>query len=73
MVSLELYTVRCMQAQTEEKHLLRPAEVADQLGATKQTIWGWCRSGKLPHIRLSSRNFRIRQSDLNAFLDARTR
>ena len=62
-----------MQDRTEENRLLRPAEVADQLGATKQTIWGWCRSGKLPHIRLSSRNFRIRQSDLNNFLSTRTR
>ena len=52
--------------------LLKPADVAAQLGQKTPTIWNWCRSGKLPHIRLSARNFRIRQSDLDQFLAART-
>ena len=50
-----------------------PADVAAILGQHVQTIWAWCRSGKMPHIRLSARNFRIRQSDLDQFLADRTR
>ena len=62
-----------MQTTPEENRLLRPADVAAQLGIKRNTVWSYCRDGKLPHIRLSSRNFRIRQRDLNIFLDARCR
>ena len=63
---------RVMNA-TPENRLLKPAEVAVQLGTKRNTVWSYCRSGQLPHIRLNSRNFRIRQRDLDAFLDARCR
>lgn len=53
--------------------LLKPREVAERTGLKVCTIWEWCRSGKLPHIRFSSRNFRIRECDLEAFLQANTR
>lgn len=56
----------------ESSGLLKPAQVAIQIGVKVATIWAWCRSGALPHIRLSARNFRIRQSDLEAFLNSRT-
>lgn len=56
-----------------EDRLLRPADVAVQLDVKRNTVWQYCRDGRLPHIRLSSRNFRIRQRDLDSFLDARCR
>lgn len=62
-----------MQDAPRQNALLRPAQVAEQLDQAKSTIWGWCRTGKLPHIRLSARNFRIRQSDLDQFLANRSR
>jgi excisionase family DNA binding protein len=48
--------------------ILKPIEVADILGVEVGTVWSWCRSGKLPHIRLSQRAFRIRSQDLQKFL-----
>jgi len=58
---------------TDQNALLKPAQVAEQLNVERATVWSWCRSDKLPYIKLSERNFRIRQSDLNAFLIAQTR
>jgi predicted DNA-binding transcriptional regulator AlpA len=52
------------QASTTENRLLRLPEVAEQLDQRTSTIQTWCRTYKLPHIRLSARNFRVRQSDL---------
>jgi len=52
--------------------LLKPAQAAEQLGVKIATVWAWCRNGRLPHIRLNARNFRLRQSDIDAFLDSRT-
>lgn len=62
-----------MDASPTENELLKPAAVARQLETKTSTVWNWCRTGKLPHIRLSARNYRIRQRDLNVFLDARCR
>ena len=51
----------------------KPAQVAKRLDVKVGTVWLWCREGKLPHIRLSRRNYRIRESDLEAFLRSATR
>jgi excisionase family DNA binding protein len=56
-----------------EDRLLHTAEVAAQLSVRRNTVWNYCREGKLAHIRLSARNYRIRQRDLDSFLDARCR
>lgn len=64
------------QLQTEKNQnnkLLKPQETAERIGVAKSTIWEWCRSGRLPHIRVTPRCFRIRESDLEAFLSGRTR
>lgn len=53
--------------------LLKCPQVAQILDQKLATIYAWCRSGKLPHIRLSRRNYRIRRSDLDRFLNSRTR
>ena len=53
--------------------LLTPAEVARVLRQSRRTIWAGCRSGKIPHVRLSSRSIRVRRSDLDGFLRKQTR
>ena len=48
-------------------------EGASFLGISKCTFWNKCRSGEIPHIRLSARCYRVRQSDLESFINSRTR
>lgn len=48
--------------------IFKPLQIADILGVKVETVWSWCRSGKLLHLRLSKRAFRIRSSDLQDFL-----
>ena len=50
--------------------LLTLAEVHDHLRVSMVSIYAWIRSGKLPAIRVG-REWRVRQSDLNDWLDAR--
>lgn len=49
--------------------LLTAAEVADQLRVSTMTIYRLIRSGELPAVRVG-RNYRVRQRDLDAYLDA---
>ncbi len=51
--------------------LLKPSEVAQRASLTTQTVWGWCRSGQLPFIKIAPHTYRIRETDLEAFLAAR--
>jgi excisionase family DNA binding protein len=46
---------------------------ASYLGLSKSAFWNKCRSGEIPHIRISSRCYRVRQSDLETYLNSRTR
>lgn len=48
--------------------IFKPVEIAAILGVKVETVWAWCRSGKLPHLRLSKRAFRVRSADLQDFL-----
>lgn len=50
--------------------LLTVAEVAEILKLNAQTIRNWLERGELPYIRLGTRRVRIRQSDLDAFIEA---
>jgi excisionase family DNA binding protein len=47
---------------------LSPADVAAELGVSKDTVLRWIRDGKLPAARLGYRTLRIRRQDLDAFL-----
>jgi excisionase family DNA binding protein len=49
--------------------LLTAAEVADQLRVSTMTVYRLIRRGELPAVRVG-RNYRVRESDLEAFLDA---
>ena len=53
--------------------LLKCEEAASILGLSKGAFWARCRSGEIPHIRLSQRSYRVRVSDLETYLAARTR
>jgi len=56
--------------------LLRPAEVAERVGVRPETVLRWIRARQIPAIRLGPRgpggHYRIRTSDLNAFIARRT-
>lgn len=64
-----------MFAATPQMHdpLLKPFQVAEQLGVKTSTVWEWCRSGRLGFIVLSARNYRVRQSSVDDFLRSRSR
>lgn len=47
------------------------AEVADHMRVSNMTVYRLIKSGQLPAIRVG-KNFRIRGSDLEAYLDAST-
>ena len=53
--------------------LMSCQEGAAYLSLSKSAFWGKCRSGEIPHIRISSRCYRVRQSDLETYLNSRTR
>jgi excisionase family DNA binding protein len=48
--------------------LLRPKQVAAQIGLSVTTVWALCRDGRLPHIRISKRTYLIAERDLDHFL-----
>lgn len=49
--------------------LLTADETADYLKVSKATIWQWCRSGRLPAVKIG-RQWRIRRKDLEEMLAA---
>lgn len=51
--------------------LLTAAEVADQLRVSTMTIYRLIRRGELPAVRVG-RNYRVRETDLDAYLAAQT-
>jgi excisionase family DNA binding protein len=59
-----------MPAQSRDE-LLKPKQVAEELGLHLWTVYGYIRQQKLHVIRLSAREFRIRRSELYRFLRER--
>lgn len=53
--------------------LLTPVETAEILRVNKVTVYRWINAGKLPFIRLPSGQARIRQTDLDKWIDGRSR
>lgn len=53
------------------EELLTLQQVADEVQLSVYTIREWIRLKKLPAIKLSSREYRVRRSDLNKFLQER--
>jgi len=48
--------------------LLKIEQVAERLGVCRESVWRYIRKGKLKAIKLSARNFRVAEKDLNYFL-----
>jgi excisionase family DNA binding protein len=51
---------------------LTVAEIAELLKVNPQTVRNWIDRGELPAVRVGSRRVRVRQTDLDAFIDAGT-
>jgi len=57
----------------ESNQLLTSEETAQRLRISKACLWQKCRTGEMPHIKLSARNFRFREADLERWLKERSR
>lgn len=49
---------------TKNDKILGVDELMAFFGVSDQTIWRWCKSGKLPAFKIGSQ-WKVRQSDLN--------
>jgi excisionase family DNA binding protein len=50
-----------------------PDEVGELLSVTPQTVKRWARAGKLNVVYLNQKNMRIKESELEAFLEQQTK
>ncbi len=57
----------------DRRRLLTCREVAERLGFPLSSVHRMCREDRLPHIRFSARNYRIRLGDLEDWLNQHTR
>ena len=52
--------------------MLSVAQVAKKLGISDGVVYGWCQSGRMPHLRLGGKSkrgcIRIAETDLDTFL-----
>lgn len=48
--------------------ILNVEELAKFFGVSNQTIWRWCKAGKLPAFKIGSQ-WKIRQSDINRIIN----
>ena len=60
-----------MTEQTKPAKLLTISEVARRLSVTPRTVHRYLAAGKLPRVQLSERAVRIREGDLERFIEAR--
>ena len=49
----------------------RVREIAGRLKVSRQSVYGWLRSGALPSIRVGPRTILVLERDLSAFLSVR--
>jgi excisionase family DNA binding protein len=52
----------------KEDKILNVEELAKFFGVSAQTIWRWCKAGKIPAFKIGSQ-WKIRQSDLNKIIN----
>jgi len=48
--------------------IMNVEELAKFFGVSNQTIWRWCKAGKLPAFKIGSQ-WKIRQSDINKVIN----
>ena len=51
--------------------LLTTRQVAKQLSVTPRTVALWLREGELPGIKINGYTWRVRESDLEEFIESR--
>ncbi|MGE5298354.1 MAG: helix-turn-helix domain-containing protein [Acidobacteriaceae bacterium] len=51
----------------KEDKILGVTELSKFFAVTEQTIWRWCKAGKIPAFKIGSQ-WKIRQSDLNRII-----
>ena len=51
------------------QNLLTPAEAAQRLCISKDTVLVWAKARKLPSLRLGPKTIRFSEADIRAFLD----
>jgi excisionase family DNA binding protein len=56
----------------DRERLLTTRELAEFLGVIPETVLRWVRRGQLPAIKLPSGAIRFRESDVDAWLEARS-
>lgn len=66
-------TARLQTPVAHKSELLTTSEAAAELRKARSTIQRLCREEKLPHVRLSPRDYRIRRSDLESWMNSLTR
>ncbi len=54
--------------QGKDDKIMNVEELAAFFGVSNQTIWRWCKSGKLPAFKIGSQ-WKIRQSDINKIIN----
>ena len=52
----------------KEDKILNVEELAKFFGVSNQTIWRWCKKGKIPAFKIGSQ-WKIRQSDINKIIN----
>lgn len=52
----------------KDDKILGVEELAKFFGVTDQTIWRWCKAGKIPAFKIGAQ-WKIRQSDLNKIIN----
>lgn len=52
----------------KEDKIMGVKQLVKFFGVSDQTIWRWCKSGKLPAFKIGSQ-WKIRQSDLNRIIN----
>ena len=52
----------------KSKGFLTPQEVANRLGICRTTVWRYIRKKRLKVIKLTEKNYRISEKDLENFL-----
>ena len=54
-----------------ENEMLTPEEVAQYLKVTVETVWRWCRTEKLPAVKIG-KYWRIPRNELDEFIKTRS-
>ena len=52
--------------------ILHVTDITKFFGVSRQTVWDWCRTGKLPAFKIG-KDWQVRQSDLQKMINQKLR